>query len=140
MCLRYLPRNGGQNKMETNENECILKRFQLAAQCQPKCSKFALRYWLYMASKQLAVELEETQVSRMLQRGLKPMPESMTNDGVWVLLRTNRLAMFKSWEPKAKTAAKQLKLELRKTKSILILCKSCGLLTAPLFEFAKVCS
>ena len=48
------------------------------------------------------------------------MPESMTNDGVWVLLRTNRLAMLKSWEPKAKTAAKQLKLELRKTKSILI--------------------
>ena len=26
----------------------------------------------------------------------------MTNDGVWVLSRTNRLAMFKAWEPKAK--------------------------------------
>ena len=30
--------------------------------------------------------------------------ESMTSNGVWVLLRTNRLAMLKSWEPKAKTA------------------------------------
>ena len=58
--------------METNEHECILKRFQLAAQCQPKCNKFALQDWLYMASKQLAVELEETQVSRMLKRQLKP--------------------------------------------------------------------
>ena len=26
----------------------------------------------------------------------------MTNDGVWVFSRTNRLAMFKAWEPKAK--------------------------------------
>ena len=58
--------------METNEHECILKRFQLAAQCQPKRNKFALQDWLYMASRQLAVELEETQVSRMLKRQLKP--------------------------------------------------------------------
>ena len=26
----------------------------------------------------------------------------MTNDGIWVFSRTNRLAMFKTWEPKAK--------------------------------------
>ena len=31
----------------------------------------------------------------------------MTHYGIWVLLRTNRLALFKAWEPKAKTAEKQ---------------------------------
>ena len=30
-----------------------------------------------------------------------------------VLLRTNRLALFKAWEPKANTAEKQLKLEVK---------------------------
>ena len=38
----------------------------------------------------------------------------------WVLLRTNRLALFKAWEPKTKTAEKQLKLELAKAESILL--------------------
>ena len=37
-------------------------------------------------------------------RGRYDLQEGITSDGVWVwvLLRTNRLAMFKAWEPKAK--------------------------------------
>ena len=46
--------------------------------------------------------------------GRYDLQESMINDGIWVLLRTNRLALFKAWEPKAKTAEKQLKLEIVK--------------------------
>ena len=34
--------------------------------------------------------------------GRYDLQESITSDGVWVLSRTNRLAMFKAWEPKAK--------------------------------------
>ena len=44
---------------------------------------------------------------RLCTRGLNfcgryDLKDNMTSDGVWVLLRTNRLAMFKAWEPKAK--------------------------------------
>ena len=53
----------------------------------------------------------------------------MTHDGIWVLLRTNRLALFKAWEPKANTAEKQLKLEfwqsLTYPYSGIPLCKIC---------------
>ena len=34
--------------------------------------------------------------------GRYDLKDNMTNDGVWVFSRTNRLAMFKAWEPKAK--------------------------------------
>ena len=46
--------------------------------------------------------------------GRSDSQKSITNDGIWVLLRTNRLALFKSWEPQAKTAEKQLKVEMVK--------------------------
>ena len=46
--------------------------------------------------------------------GCSDLPQNIINGGVWVLLRTNRLALFKSWEPKATTAEKQLKLEMVK--------------------------
>ena len=46
--------------------------------------------------------------------GRSDLQKSITNDGIWVFLRTNRLALFKSWEPQAKTAEKQLKVEMVK--------------------------
>ena len=52
--------------------------------------------------------------------GHSDLSQSMTHDGIWVLLRTNRLALFKAWEPKAKPPEKQLKLELAKAESILL--------------------
>lgn len=46
--------------------------------------------------------------------GHSDLIESMISDGIWVLLRTKKLALFKAWEPKANTAEKQLKLEFGK--------------------------
>ena len=35
--------------MDKNENECILKRFQLVAQSEPTCNTFAPLGWLYLS-------------------------------------------------------------------------------------------
>ena len=91
--------------------------------------------------------------------GRYDLQESITSDGVWVwvLLRTNRLAMFKAWGPKAKL----LRSRWNWPKGILLLSnwhrihtlqshrrpviqynvgQTWGLLTSALFEFAHVCS